>query len=159
MSLFQTDKFICFVRRMSLWSFHSGKALWETFRYNWQNISNELQKLDLRTRKMCIISLKWRNFSIVEFMPLISLEWRFFSCCGFSSYSRMFHTYGDISITDNRLKKFSYARQLWTLSSEGFLECHSHCDTGHPFSLVISEEPWHSYLLPSASQWSCHYLF
>ena len=34
--------------------------------------------------------------------------------------------------------------------------CHTHCDTG---LLVISEDPWHSHLLPSVWQWSCHYLF
>ena len=29
----------------------------------------------------------------------------------------------------------------------------------HPFILVISEDPWHSHLLPSALQLRCHYLF
>ena len=33
------------------------------------------------------------------------------------------------------------------------------CDTGQPFIMVISEESWHSHLLPSVWQWSCHYLF
>ena len=27
--------------------------------------------------------------------------------------------------------------------------CHTYYDTGHPFIMVISEDPWHSYLLPS----------
>ena len=30
-----------------------------------------------------------------------------------------------------------------------FLACHSHCDTGHPFIMPVSEDPWHSYLLTS----------
>ena len=30
---------------------------------------------------------------------------------------------------------------------------------GHPFIMVISEDPWHSHLLLSFWQWSCHYLF
>ena len=29
----------------------------------------------------------------------------------------------------------------WPLSSEGSLACHTYCDTGHPFILVISEDP------------------
>ena len=45
------------------------------------------------------------------------------------------------------------------LSSRGCLACHTYCDTGHPFIMVISEDPWHSHLLPSGWQWSCHYLF
>ena len=42
---------------------------------------------------------------------------------------------------------------------EGSLACHTYCDTWHPFIMVISEDPWHSHLLPSVWQWSCHYLF
>ena len=47
----------------------------------------------------------------------------------------------------------------WPLTSEGSLACHTYCDTGHPFIMVITEDPWHSHLLPSFWQWSCHYLF
>ena len=39
-------------------------------------------------------------------------------------------------------------RVLW-LSSEGSLMCHTYCDTGQPFLMVISKDPWNSYLLPS----------
>ena len=42
------------------------------------------------------------------------------------------------------LQIFSYARHSWPLSSEGSLACHIYCDTGHPFIMVISEDPWHS---------------
>ena len=41
----------------------------------------------------------------------------------------------------------------------GSLVCHTYRDTGHPFIMVISEDPWHSHLMPSFSQWSCHYCF
>ena len=40
------------------------------------------------------------------------------------------------------------------MSSEGFQACHTYCNTGHLFIMVISKDPWHSNLLPS-----CHYLF
>ena len=52
-----------------------------------------------------------------------------------------------------------YARHLWPLSSESSLACHTYWDTGHPFIMAISADPWHSHLLPSVWQWSCHYLF
>ena len=34
----------------------------------------------------------------------------------------------------------------WPLSIEGFLMCHTYCDTGHPFIMVILEDLWHSHL-------------
>ena len=45
----------------------------------------------------------------------------------------------------------------WYVNRKGSLTCHTYYDTGHPFIMVISEDPWHSRLLPS--EWSCHYLF
>ena len=42
------------------------------------------------------------------------------------------------------------------LNSEGSSACHTFCVTGHPFIMIISEDPWHE---PSVLQWSCHYLF
>ena len=76
-----------------------------------------------------------------------------------SSHSRIFHSYGDVTIAGEGLQILTYARQSWPFSSEGSLTCHTHCDTGLPFIMVISEDPWHSHLLPSVLQWSCHYLF
>ena len=43
---------------------------------------------------------------------------------------------------------FTYARHSWPLSSEGSLTCHTYCDTGLRFIMVISEDPWHAHLLP-----------
>ena len=52
-----------------------------------------------------------------------------------------------------------YAQHSWPLNSEGSETCHTYCDTCLLFLMVISEDPWHSHLLPSIWQWSCHYLF
>ena len=68
-------------------------------------------------------------------------------------------SYGDVSIAGEGLQILTYARHSWPLSSEGSLTCHTHCDTGLPFILVISEDPWQSHLLPSVWQCSYHYLF
>ena len=51
------------------------------------------------------------------------------------------HTYGDVTITAEGLQISTYARHLWPLSSEGSLACHTYCDMGHPFKMVISEDP------------------
>ena len=35
----------------------------------------------------------------------------------------------------------------------------SHCDTVKPFTNVITENPWHSNLLPCVWKWSCPYMY
>ena len=77
----------------------------------------------------------------------------------FSYHSKFFYSFGDVTIADEGLQILTYAQHLWPLSSEGSLACHTSCNTGHPFIMVISEEPWDSYPMPSVWQWSCQYLF
>ena len=77
----------------------------------------------------------------------------------FIAHWRIFHSYGDVTIAGEGLQILTYARHPWPLSSEGSLMCHNHCDTGLPFIMVISEDPWHSHLMPTVWRWSCHYLF
>ena len=78
---------------------------------------------------------------------------------GLSARSRMFHSYGDVTITGEGLRILTYARHSWPLSSDGSLACHTYCYTAHQFIMVISEDPLHSHLKPSVWQWSCQYLF
>ena len=40
--------------------------------------------------------------------------------------SRIFHSNGDVPITDERLQIFTYAQHSWLLSSEGSLACHTY---------------------------------
>ena len=82
----------------------------------------------------------------------------FLFVCGFTSYSRIFHSYGGVTITGEGLHILTYTRHSWPLSSVGSLACHTYSDTRHPFTMVISEYPWHSHLLPSVWLWNCHYL-
>ena len=58
-----------------------------------------------------------------------------------------------------RAANFDLCSPLMVIEQWGFFTCYTHCDTGLPFLMVISEDPWHSQLLPSVWQWSCHYLF
>ena len=48
-----------------------------------------------------------------------------------------------------RLQILALAWHLWPLSSKGSLACYTYCDTGHSFIMVISEDSWHSLILPS----------
>ena len=71
----------------------------------------------------------------------------------FPSHSRMFHSYGDVTITGKGLQILTFARHSWPLILEGTLACHTDYDTGHlwgPVTLKPIVECW---------QWSCHYLF
>ena len=60
-----------------------------------------------------------------------------------SSHSRIFQSYGDVTITGEGLQilTYMYARPSRPLSSEGSLACHAYGDTRHPFIMVISEDP------------------
>ena len=60
-----------------------------------------------------------------------------------SSHSRIFQSYGDVTIAGEGLQILTYAWHSWPSSSGG------------PFIIVISEDPWHSHLLPSVWQCSC----
>ena len=64
--------------------------------------------------------------------------------------TRKFHSFGDVRIAGEGLQILTFARHLRQLSSESSLAWHTYCDTGHPFIMVISENPWRSLLMPSA---------
>ena len=76
--------------------------------------------------------------------------------CGCTSHWIVFHPYGDVTIINERLQILTYTRHSWQLGSKGSLTCHTYCDTGHLFIMVISEDPWHSHLLLCAWQRSLH---
>ena len=69
-------------------------------------------------------------------------------------------------ITGEGLLILIYARHSRQLISAGSLACHTSCDTGHPFIMVISEDPRHLRLfaersvvelsLPVFATWVCH---
>ena len=94
-----------------------------------------------------------------RFIPICKLWWGnvcLFVCLfGFFVPLENFSPIWSVTIT---AANFDFARNLWPLSSEGSLECHTHCDTGHLFIIVFSMDPWHSHRLSNVWQWSCHYL-
>ena len=104
------------------------------------------------------------SISITQQHIVHTHEWvdvfRFFGfCLGFIDPFENFSARWRHNPYREGLQILTNARHSWPLSSEGYSACHTFCDTGHPFSMVIFEDPWHSHLLLSVYQWSCHYLF
>ena len=62
-------------------------------------------------------------------------------CLEFLSHSNIFHFFGDVTIFGEGLQNLTYVRHSWPFSSDDSLACHAYCDTGHPFIMVISEDP------------------
>ena len=67
----------------------------------------------------------------------------------FTPLENFFYLYVEVTTTGEGLKIMTFTRHSWPLSSEGSLSCHTYCDTALPFKMVISEDPWYSYLLLS----------
>ena len=61
--------------------------------------------------------------------------------CAQNAGSNVLNSFGDVTIAGEGLQILTYARHLWPLSSKGSYACHTCCDTGHPFMMVISEDP------------------
>ena len=135
---------------------HTCKALmlqWERFLKNimfitisvWHNltkISGLSCNLWMRNTNLLFVCLGF-NIPLENF----SLIWRrhHYQFClfvfifgGFSSNSRLFHRW--------RTANFDLCSVLMAI--EHSIACHTYCDTGHRFKMVISEDPWHSHLLP-----------
>ena len=81
-----------------------------------------------------------------------------FACLFLYHHTREFFTHTVTSPLPVKWCKFWPMLEWWPLSSEGSNACHTFSDTGHPFIIVISDEPWHTHLC-CVQQWSCHYLF
>ena len=67
----------------------------------------------------------------------------------------MFHSYGNFIITGKGLCTLTYARHSWSLSIEDSLECHTYSDMGHPFIMVIFEDPWHCRAFSKVADTTC----
>ena len=81
------------------------------------------------------------NYTFCLFVCLFVVLFVCLFVCSFSTHSRIFHSFGDVTAAGERLQILIYVRHLWPLRSEGSLACHTYCDTGHPFIMVISEDP------------------
>ena len=133
-------KFTVFVRNVYEFIFAlSHKAIWQAQRLHQRCAQREH---------------KGRTYGPYPFVRLLTLSTSpviftsnliWFLLWSFSSHSKIFALTEDVTITSEGLKIFTFARHSWPLSSGGSLACHTFCDTGHPFIMVISEDPWHTH--------------
>ena len=63
----------------------------------------------------------------------------------FSSHSRIYFSL--IWRNGEGLQILTYTQYSWPLSSIGSLTCHTYCDTGQPFIMVILEDTLHMHLM------------
>ena len=103
---------------------------------------------------MIFLNLKSTAVFIIEFYKTIEVV------LGFRSHSRIFLSYGDVTITDEGLQILTFARYLWPLSSEGSLACQIHCDKGESVSKGHLRRPVAERLivvlsLPVLKTWVC----
>ena len=97
---------------------------------NYQKLFSQCEVSDCHVL-YCVQCLKCaRNMIIVCFV-----------CLGFIVPLENVHSYEDVTSISEGLQFLTYARHLWSLRSEGFLTCRSHCDNGLLFIKVISEQP------------------
>ena len=87
--------------------------------------------------------LMFRNTESLPFFQIFNklLRQMVFVCLQFLSHSRIFHSFGDVTIAGEGLQIFTFAGDLWPLSIGGSLACHTYYDTRHPFIVVISKDP------------------
>ena len=84
----------------------------------------------------------------------LRLKGLFLFICGFTSHSRIFHSFGDFTAAD-----FDLCSALMAIEQRGFFS------VPHPLwymisvIIVISKDSWHLHLLPSVWQWNCHPCF
>ena len=121
--------------------------------FRWQNFGvrfSRTRSIVLRLHQSIRSLLSSWQFP-VTYVSQYRVLFCWFASLGVSSHSRSFHAYGDVTstITVEGQQILTYFRHSWPLGSEGSLACQTYCDTGLPFIMVISEDPWHSNLLPS----------
>ena len=104
---------------------------------------------------LCVLISHWHIYTYMICL-FVFFVW------GFSFHSRIVHSY-EMSPWPVKgcifFNLYSALMAIQVLYSEGSLACHTYCDKGLPFIMVIVEDPWHLHLLPSIWQWNCNYLF
>ena len=111
----EAGKWIRFEHCISFWSFYSDKVLWETFRYNWQNMSQRIFKKTWSSNQrhvhyhseMVFFPYSWvYAFYIIRMKVCMCVGGRIFVLLENFSLSWRHHV--------ERLQILTYARNLWS---------------------------------------------
>ena len=134
-----------------IWHYTFIKNSRETvFNDNWYrlkfNTSVSSSMALLFSRKIYLF-FSWNNRNFHNALSQKDLFWGFEFWGVFLSHSRIFHSYGHVTIAGEGLQILTYAWHSWPLSCEGSLACHTCCDTRHPLIMIISKDSWHSHRL------------
>ena len=96
--------------------------------YSWLQIPTAtvpvIQKPSIHRRRIKIMFKLWEKQSTFY------TNFHIFYYTGFLSHSRIFHSYGDVTIAGEGLQNLTYTRHSWLLNSERSLGCHTYWDTG-----------------------------
>ena len=119
------------------------------------NHVNLIIKCNLFTLCMFVLRSDWFNTPFTQFhiyspftqRTCILRDTMFVCLLGLSFHLRTVPSFWNVSITGEGLF-LTYARHSWPWRSEGLVTCHTYCDTGQTFIMVIFEDPWRSHLLP-----------
>jgi hypothetical protein len=85
------------------------------------------------------------------------LRYRMIIYC-FTSHSRFFHLYGDVTIHGGGLQNLGLCSALRAFEQGGSLSCHSCCDTGPRFfRFHPKDHPIHSLITTHLRIWSIYY--
>ena len=115
--------------------------------FNLTDISIVVESI-LQINKLMVSEAKHIVKMFISFFFSLLLEWERDDRKWKSSTHHMVnrgHHYRWIAANQN-IRWALIAIEQW-----GCLACHTYYDTGHPFIMVISEDPWHSHLLPRFS--------
>jgi hypothetical protein len=88
----------------------------------------------LKTKTMCHSPSFYHP--IIDLMSIYMTPWRFIQLNNywFTSHSRIFHLYGDVTpLPMKGCKIQAYARRWGPLNSKGSISCHTCCDSGPRF--------------------------
>ena len=134
---------------LAIWDGKNTVVLW----INHQQVSKKMLNIFRSFLK------KKKKFDWKEFIFMDQLFSGWIWVCSFSSHSRIFHSYGDVTIAGERLQILTYDRHSWPLSSENSLACHTYMYCVGAF--IYNGHLWGPMTItPIAEvcQWSCHYL-
>ena len=112
---------------------------------HFQEISLEFQYYLLRTKCSVVIRITFKRCALFCLFVDLRPTGEFFTQRGTSPLPVKGFNFWPMLVTHGH-----WAERV------GYITCHIYCDTGYPFIMVISQDPWHLHLLSSAWQWSCH---